>query len=142
MKILAVDTSAKVTTVAVVDESGIVAEFNSNAKLTHSQTLMPMVEALLSCSKISIDEIDCFACAVGPGSFTGLRIGISAIKGLAFYKNKPCVGVSSLWALAYNLSDINTDRIICAVMDARCNQVYTSIYEASDDGLIDRKSVV
>lgn len=133
MKLLAVDTSAKVTSVAVVDENGIVTEFNSNAKLTHSQALMPMIEAMLSCSNISIDDIDCFACATGPGSFTGLRIGISAIKGLAFCKNKPCVGVSTLQALGYNLKGF--DGIICSAMDARCNQVYTSIYSSDSTSI-------
>ncbi len=133
MKILAVDTSAKVTSVAVVDENGILAEFNSDTKLTHSQSLMPMVDAMLSCSKISLDDIDGFACAVGPGSFTGLRIGIGAIKGLAYGKNKDCVGISTLNALAYNLKGF--DGIICAAMDARCNQVYTSIYESSNNDM-------
>ncbi|MEG0692838.1 MAG: tRNA (adenosine(37)-N6)-threonylcarbamoyltransferase complex dimerization subunit type 1 TsaB [Oscillospiraceae bacterium] len=130
---MAVDTSAKVTSVAVVDENGILAEFNSDTKLTHSQALMPMIEAMLSCSKLSLEDIDGFACAVGPGSFTGLRIGIGAIKGLAYGKNKPCVGISTLDGLTYNLKGF--DGIVCAAMDARCNQVYTSISESSKDGL-------
>ena len=133
MKILAVDTSAKVTSVAVVDESGILAEFNSDTKLTHSQSLMPMVEAMLSCSQISLDDIDGFACAIGPGSFTGLRIGIGAVKGLAYGNHKSCIGISTLDALAYNLKGF--DGIVCSVMDARCNQVYTSIFESSKDSL-------
>lgn len=127
MKILAVDTSAKVTSVAIVDENGILSEFNSHTNLTHSQALMPMINSALSCSKISLNDIDCFACAVGPGSFTGLRIGIAAIKGLAYGQNKPCVGISTLDGLSYNLKGF--DGIICAVMDARCKQVYTSIHE-------------
>lgn len=133
MKILAVDTSAKVTSVAVVTENEILAEFNSDTKLTHSQALMPMLEAMLSCSKISLDDIDCFACAAGPGSFTGLRIGIAAIKGLAYGRDKPCVGISTLEGLAYNLKGV--DGVVCAAMDARCNQVYTSIYQSTPTGL-------
>lgn len=127
LKILAIDTSSKVSGVAIISEEKILAEFNTNNSLTHSQTIMPMVKAALDCSNIDISEIDVMAACVGPGSFTGLRIGISAIKGMAFLKNLPCVGVSTLKALAYNLIEYNG--VVCAIMDARCNQVYTACFE-------------
>ncbi|MEG2814553.1 MAG: tRNA (adenosine(37)-N6)-threonylcarbamoyltransferase complex dimerization subunit type 1 TsaB, partial [Oscillospiraceae bacterium] len=81
-----------------------------------------------------LDDIDCFAISAGPGSFTGLRIGIAAIKGLAYALNKPCVSVSTLEALAYNL--ISIDGVICAAMDARCNQVYTATFSGNDNQIL------
>jgi len=130
LNILAVDTSAKVTSVSVIDETRVLAEFNIDTRLTHSQSLMPMIKSVLECAKIDIDGIDGYAVASGPGSFTGLRIGIGAIKGMAYASSKPCVAVSSLHSLAFNM--IGVDGIVCAVMDARCNQVYTATF--SSDG--------
>lgn len=128
------DTSAKVTSVSIVSDTQVLSEFNIDTKLTHSQALMPMLQAALSCAKLSLDDIDGFAVSSGPGSFTGLRIGIGAIKGLSYASNKPCVAVSTLKALAYNLQGI--DGIVCPVMDARCNQVYTAIFESTPSGLV------
>lgn len=129
MKILSIDTSAKVTSVAIVSETAVLAEYSIDTKLTHSQALMPMVHSICSVSAIPLNSIDGFAVAVGPGSFTGLRISIGAIKGMAYALSRPCVGVSTLQGLALNLTD--SDGIICATMDARCNQVYTAIFECS-----------
>lgn len=133
MRILAVDTSAKVSSVSVVEDNEILAEFNVNSSLTHSQTLMPMIDSMLSSSKIPLDSIDLFAASAGPGSFTGIRIGIGAVKGLAYGRNKPCVSVSTLEALAYNMADFSG--IVCPVMDARCNQVYTALFEAEKQNI-------
>ena len=130
MKILALECSATPASVAVLDGDKLIAESFSNVKLTHSQTLMPMIENLLSASKIKLSEIDGFAISNGPGSFTGVRIGISAVKGLAAAKKLPCVGISALLAMAYNYSD--TDCIVCAVMDARCNQFYNAIFDITN----------
>lgn len=130
MKILALECSATPASVAVLDGDKLIAESFSNVKLTHSQTLMPMIENLLSASKIKLSEIDGFAISNGPGSFTGVRIGISAVKGLAAAKKLPCVGISTLLAMAYNYSD--TDCIVCAVMDARCNQFYNAIFDITN----------
>lgn len=137
MKVLAIDTSAKVSSVAVVDENGTIATFTINTALTHSQTLMPMISAVLKSSAIKLSNIDLFACSSGPGSFTGLRIGIAAIKGLAYGSAKPCVGVSTIEALAYNFLGI--DSLICVAMDARCNQVYHGMFEVIE-GKITRLS--
>ena len=127
MKILSIECSAVPCSVAIIEDNRIIASAFTNVKLTHSETLMPMVESLLASAKLSISDIDTFAVAEGPGSFTGIRIGISAIKGMAQPFKKPCVGVSTLLSMAYNY--IDTDAIVCAVMDARCNQVYNALFE-------------
>ena len=126
MKILAVDTSAKAASAAVVEDGKIIAESYINTKITHSQTILPMIKSMLEASGQTIEQMDAFAVSVGPGSFTGLRIGISLVKGLAFSTEKKCVPVSTLEALCHNISSAG---VICAVMDARCSQVYTAMFE-------------
>ena len=126
LKILAVDSSAKAASTAIVENGKIIAESFINTQLTHSQTMLPMIENMLKSCNISVGEIDGFAVSVGPGSFTGLRIGISLVKGLAFSTQKKCAPVSTLEALCRNVSSIGR---ICAVMDARCSQVYTATYD-------------
>ena len=133
MKILALDTSAKVSSVSVVTEDRVLAEFSAHLNLTHSQTIMPMCEQLLSCCQIPLEEIDAFAVSRGPGSFTGLRIGISAVKGMAYALGKPCIAVSTLDALSFNGRQF--EGILCCVMDARCNQVYNALYESNHTSL-------
>lgn len=138
MKILSVDTSARMTSVAIVTEHSVLAEYNIDTReagLTHSQSLMPMIESVAKVAQTPLTELDGFAVAEGPGSFTGLRIGIGAVKGLAYALSKPCVGVSTLHALALNAA--GHDGIICAAMDARCKQVYTAVFE-STGGKINR----
>jgi len=127
LKILAIECSATPASVAVLDGDKLLASAFVNVKLTHSQTLMPMIESTLKAAKININDIEGFAISNGPGSFTGVRIGISAVKGLAAAKKLPCVAVSTLYAMAQNYSD--TDCIVCAVMDARCNQLYNAIFD-------------
>ncbi len=134
MKILAVDTSAVAASCAVCEDGMVLAESFLNRKLTHSQTILPMMEDMLKNCRLSLDEIDAFAVAAGPGSFTGLRIGISAVKALAFAAEKPAAGVSTLLALAYNL--IGTRGIVCPVMDARCGQVYTAVFRGTETALV------
>lgn len=129
MKILAVETSATSASCAVYEDGKLLAEFFTDVKLTHSQTVMPMTQSLLECAKIKLSDIDLFAAAYGPGSFTGLRIGIAAVKGLAFGQNKPCIGISTLEAMAYNM--LSCEGYICCVMDARCSQVYTATFKCS-----------
>ena len=135
MKILAVECSATPASVAILEDNKLIASAYTNVKLTHSQTLMPMIESTLSSSKTNINEIDGFAISNGPGSFTGVRIGISAIKGLAAANKTPCAAVSTLLAMAQNYSD--TDCIVCAVMDARCNQLYNAIFDI-ENGAVTR----
>lgn len=126
MKILAVDTSATAASVAVAEENKLIGEFSINTALTHSQTLMPMVDELLKNTGLSVNNIDAVAVNAGPGSFTGVRIGVAAVKGIAFPKNLPCVSVSTLESMAYNM--LGNDCIVCSVMDARCSQVYNALF--------------
>ena len=126
MKILAVDTSATAASVAVAEENKLIGEFSINTALTHSQTLMPMVDELLKNTGLSVNDIDAVAVNAGPGSFTGVRIGVAAVKGIAFPKNLTCVSVSTLESMAYNM--LGNDCIVCSVMDARCSQVYNALF--------------
>ena len=126
MKILAVDTSATAASVAVAEENKLIGEFSINTALTHSQTLMPMVDELLKNTGLSVNDIDAVAVNAGPGSFTGVRIGVAAVKGIAFPKNLHCVSVSTLESMAYNM--LGNDCIVCSVMDARCSQVYNALF--------------
>ena len=126
MKILSVDSSSITASVAITENGKVLAENFINNGLTHSQTLMPMVENIINESGISAKDIDLFAITHGPGSFTGVRIGIASVKGMADALNKKCLAVSTLEAIAEPLK--NEDVIACAVMDARCNQVYTASF--------------
>ena len=127
MKLLAIDTSAVSASVAVVEDDCVRSLCSVNAGLTHSRTLLPMIDAALQNSETALSEIDCFACAVGPGSFTGIRIGIAALKGLCDGTGKKALAVSTLEGLAYNLLGQNV--LACAVMDARCKQVYCALFD-------------
>lgn len=126
MKILSVDSSSVTASVAITENDKILAESFINNGLTHSQTLMPMVEKTIAESGISVKDIDLFAVTHGPGSFTGVRIGIASVKGMADALGKQCIPISTLEAMAEPLK--NDDVIACAVMDARCNQVYTALF--------------
>lgn len=131
MKILSVDTSAVCASVAVTEGERIISLCSTNAGLTHSRTLLPMIDSALKNSETELSDIDFFACSAGPGSFTGIRIGIAAVKGLADGTGKKCLSVSTLEALAYNL--LGQDVIACSVMDARCNQVYCAIFDVCEN---------
>lgn len=133
MKILSIECSALPCSVAIIEDDKIIASSFICEKLTHSQTLMPMIESVLDSSNLSINDIDGFALSHGPGSFTGIRIGISAVKGLAQATKKRCVGISTLRAIAENYNDTNA--IICCVMDARCNQVYNALFKSENGAL-------
>ncbi len=139
MKILALETSAGPASCAVVEDGVVLASAYNNTALTHSQTLMPMVENMLTQAGVAFSDMDCLAVAAGPGSFTGVRIGVAAVKGLAFAHNKPCVGVSTLAAIAHNAENIGFQGIACAAMDARCRQVYTACFNV-ENGAFERIS--
>lgn len=130
MKILSLECSAKSASCAITENGKVKGSDFTIAGLTHSQTLLPMVSALLSKTKTSIKDIDAFAVSAGPGSFTGVRIGISALKGMALPYNTPCIPVSTLSAIAENFRSENA--LICAVMDARCNQVYSALFRVKN----------
>lgn len=132
MKLLAIDTSSRSASCAVVEDGVLLGEFYANVTLTHSCTILPMVQDLLARISLSLGDMDCFGVTVGPGSFTGLRIGLSAVKGMAHALGKPCVGVSTLEALAWNLQ---FPCEIVPVLDARCAQVYTALFRWEGDVL-------
>lgn len=138
MNILAFETSAKPVSVALLTEGGCVAaaEFE-NAGLTHSVTLMPMAERVLRAAGLTVADVDCFAVAAGPGSFTGLRIGAGTVKGLAWAAEKPCAAVSTLLSMAELHPGF--DGIVCCAMDARRSQVYTACFDTAD-GKVNRLS--
>ncbi len=133
--ILALDSTAEVSTVAVCHGEKLLSEITINTGNTHSQTLLPAVEQALKMSELTVNDIDLFACNTGPGSFTGVRIGVATVKGISYGKNKPCVSVSTLDALAYNLIGVNG--IICPVMNARRSQVYNALFRC-ESGVINR----
>lgn len=133
MKILSVDSSAIIASAALCEDGRLLAEYTLNNKNTHSETLLPMVESLLSFFALDVSDIDLFAVSAGPGSFTGVRIGAATVKGLAFASNKPCVAVSTLEAIAYNLRFHKG--LICPVMNARRSQVYTALFRSNGEVL-------
>ena len=127
LKILAVDTSASVASAAVMEDSKLLGEYTVNHKKTHSQKLMPMIKELMESLELIPTDIDIYAASIGPGSFTGLRIGVTTIKSIAFASAKPVISVPTLDALALNIP--LTESLVCPLMDARNNQVYTALYK-------------
>ena len=119
MLILAFESSAKAASAALVRDGELIAQSTQCSGLTHSRTLLPMAEDMLKNTDIRLSDVDMLACAHGPGSFTGIRIGIATVKGLAWALDKPCIGISA-------------GGIICAVMDARRSQVYNALFEIRD----------
>ncbi len=126
MKILAIDTSSIYASCALLAEGDIRSEAAVNNGLVHSRSLMPMIERCLQNADTDIGQIDVFACVAGPGSFTGIRIGVCAVKGLAQALKKPCAAVNTLDCLRQNFPFAST---VCPIMDARRGQVYCAIYE-------------
>ena len=127
MKILAIESSSLVASIAVLTDDIITAEYTINHKITHSQTLLPMIDDISQRIELDMKEIDAIAISGGPGSFTGLRIGSATAKGLGLALSIPIIPVPTVDALAYNL--YGSDKLICPIMDARRNQVYTGLYE-------------
>ena len=134
MKILALDSTALTATVALCEDTRLIGLYTLNSGSTQSETLLPMVESMMKLMGWQISDIDLFACSRGPGSFTGVRIGAATIKGLAFGTGKPCIGVSTLEALAYTLHGLENGRdiLLCPVMNARRGQVYNALFRLSD----------
>ena len=130
MKIIAIDSSGLVASVAVLEDGIITAEYTTNYKKTHSQTLLPMLDEVKRMIDLDIESVDAIAVAAGPGSYTGLRIGAATAKGIAYSLGKPIIPVTTLEGLAFNMW--GSDAIICPLMDARRKQVYAGIYEFKD----------
>lgn len=134
MKVLSLDTSTLMATCAVIEDDRLIGEYSVNQNMSHSENLMPMIEELLGKLNYNIEDIDLYSVAVGPGSFTGLRIGLATIKAFAHLFDKAIVGVSTLEALAYNMAFSD---IVIPMIDARRDRVYTAIYKWEKEELIE-----
>ena len=130
MLILAFESSARAASVALVENGRLISQYSQCSGLTHSRTLLPMAEDMLKNAELSLDKVDLFAVAHGPGSFTGIRIGVSTVKGLAWAADKPCVGVSTLEAMAWH--GLAAGGLVCPVMDARRSQVYNALFRVEN----------
>jgi len=131
MLILSFESSAKAASVALVRDGQLVSQSTQCSALTHSRTLLPMAEDMLKNTELTLKDVDLLAVAHGPGSFTGIRIGVATVKGLAWGAQKPCVGVSTLEAMAWH--GVAAGGIVCPVMDARRSQVYNALFEIRDN---------
>lgn len=127
MKILSIETSSEVCSVAILEHKEVLKEISLENGNTHSQNLMPLISQILDETQLNLNDIDLFACDNGPGSFTGIRIGIATVKAFRDVTSKPVIGISSLKGLAYNLQNINTD-IVCSIIDAKNDNVYCGIF--------------
>ena len=130
MLILAFESSAKSASVALVKDGELLSQYSQCSALTHSRTLLPMAEDMLKNAEVKLSEVDLIAVAHGPGSFTGIRIGVSTVKGLSWAADKPCVGVSTLEAMAWH--GLMAGGYVCPVMDARRQQVYNALFMIED----------
>lgn len=131
MRILAIDSSGLVASAAIIEDENMVAEYTVYYKKTHSQTLLPMIDEIITMTDSNLADIDAIAISAGPGSFTGLRIGSATAKGLGLALNKPLLSIPTVDSIAYNL--YGTDKLICPLMDAKRSQVYTGLYEFQKD---------
>jgi len=133
MKILAFESSAKAASVAVTDDGHLTAQYFLNCGLTHSETLLAMARDMIKSAKIEAEEIDKIAVAYGPGSFTGIRIGVAAAEGFAWGLSKPVCGISTLASMAYSILTYCDVKIICPVMDARRSEVYNALFSVKNE---------
>lgn len=132
MKILSIDTSSKICTVCIYEDNNVLIELNNDDERTHSQKLMPMIQKAFESVNLTLNDINLIACAKGPGSFTGIRIGIATAKAFSDVKKIPVVGVTSLEGLAYNLG---SSGLICSLIDAKNNNVYYGLFEFENNEL-------
>ena len=131
MLILGIESASMTASAALLSDDTVIAEYTTNFKKTHSETLLPMIDAIFQMTGKDASELTAIAVSQGPGSFTGVRIGVAAVKGLAFAENLPCIPVSTLESMANNC--LGDDCIVCAAMDARCSQVYNALFRISGD---------
>ena len=136
MILLAIDTTAVSASAALMRDGKVIASLHSEAGAARGELLLPMIESCLSVSHLTFGDIDAYACTNGPGSFTGVRIGVATVKGLAFGKDLPCVPVSTLEAIAENLRPLRG--VYCAAMDARRGEVYTALFDTDEEGNLRR----
>lgn len=125
MKILAIDTSSSICSVAILEDLNLIYEGFTNDGLTHSQNLMPMIDKAFKESNLTLKDIDLYACSIGPGSFTGIRIGVSTVKAFVDVYDKPSIGITSLESLAYNIDE----EYVCSIIDAKHDNVYYGLFK-------------
>ena len=130
MKILSIDTSSNICGVSILDDSNLICNLDNDTGRTHSENLMPMIKGALSKSNLTLNEIDLIVCDIGPGSFTGIRIGIATVKAFNDSLNIPCIGISSLEALAYNIN--NNSSLVCSILDSKNDNCYFALYERKE----------
>lgn len=130
MKILSIDTSSNICGVSILDNDNLICNLDNDTGRTHSENLMPMIKDALSKAKITLNEIDLIVCDIGPGSFTGIRIGIATVKAFNDSLNIPCIGISSLEALAYNIN--NNSSLVCSILDCKNDNCYFALYERKE----------
>jgi len=135
LKVLGLDTSTPVGSIGIIDDESVIAEYSLNVVETHSSRLMPAIDEVLRRASLKISDIDAFAVAIGPGSFTGLRIGLGTVKGFCYALKKPITGVVTLDVLAYNLKFV--DKLICPILDAHRGEVYAAVYRGFSDGRLE-----
>ena len=138
MKVLGIETATMVGSFAIVDNDGLIGEYTLNVNTTHSGRLLPALDHLLKTANLALSHIDALAISLGPGSFTGLRIGVSTAKGLALAANKPVVGIPTLDALAENFRGVES--LICPMLDARKKEVYTALYRSKRSGSLKKET--
>lgn len=131
MKILSVDTSSSVCSIAILDDLNVLYECSNNDNLTHSQNLMPMIDEAFKKSSLSLEDINLYTCSIGPGSFTGIRIGVSTVKAFVDVYGKPAVGISSLEGLAYNINS----EYVCSIIDAKHDNIYYSLFKKDNNNI-------
>lgn len=136
MKILAIDTATEVCSVAILENKNVILERTLDAVNTHSVALMPLVKEVLCKCNLSINDIDLFACDNGPGSFTGIRIGLSTIKAFCDVTDKPCIGISSLEGFAYKCNILSSDYCICSLLNANHGNAYCGLFNFSDGKIV------
>ena len=138
MKILAIDTSSKNCSIALLEDTNLIAQKHIDDEKTHSQKLMPLIDEVLKKCKLTLNDLDLLSCSIGPGSFTGVRIGVSTVKAFADVTNIPISPVSSLEGLAYNVlnSHYTTTNIVCSLIDAKNDNVYCGIFKRENDNFL------
>ena len=131
MKILSIDTSSNICSISILEDTTLIYEDHISDRLTHSENLMPMIKKSLENLNLNLSDIDLFTCSKGPGSFTGIRIGVSTICAFRDYFNKPAIGISSLESLAYNINS-GENSLVCSIIEAKNNNVYAGLFKYED----------
>ena len=138
MKILSIDTASDICGVSILEDNNLICNLDNNTGRTHSENLMPMINSAFSNTNLSLNNIDLIVCDKGPGSFTGIRIGVATVKAFNDSLNIPCIGISSLESLAYNIKhDIQENDFICSIIDCKNDNCYYAVYQLKNNKIIE-----